>query len=241
MARPRPIHLAALVGIGLLGSCSSEARSCNLEASAIVLHATVIDDDDGVEIEIELETGVGDDEAIGTPLTLCSDGGERLEVNGRSAEQVRVLGRVYYVVEFDEPETTYVIEYTRDDGTISAELTMPPTVEITVPIEDQVITRSEPFTINWEPSWPEHAMMLAIEDQIGSDCLEGLGYSTEVDDLGGATIAANLLESGPNTDATCTAWIALTRTSVAVYPDALHEGGSIEGYVKRRRRFSSSG
>jgi hypothetical protein len=241
MARPRPIHLVALVGVGLLGACSSEARSCDLEASAIVLHATVIDGDEGVEIEVELETGVVGDEAIGTGLTLCGETGERLEINGRETEQVRVLGRVYYVVEFDQPETSYVIEYFRDDGTITTELTMPPTLAISLPAEDQVIPRSEPLTIGWEPSWPDHPMTLAIEDQVGSDCLEGLGYTTEVDDVGGATIAANLVESGPNTDATCTAWISLTRTSIAEYPDALHEGGSIEGYVKRRRRFSSSG
>jgi hypothetical protein len=241
MARLRPIQLGMLVGIGSLGSCSTEARSCNPEASAIVLHATVTDGDEGMEIEIELETGVVDGEEVGTPLSLCSEAGEVIEVNGRAAEQVRVLGRVYYVVEFEAPETEYVIKYVRDDGTITASLTMPPTLAITEPAEDQVIARSAPFGISWDPTWPEHPIMLAIEDQIGSDCLEGLGYTSEIDDLGSATIAANQLESGPEIDATCTAWVSLTRSSVAAYPDALHEGGSVEGYVKRRRRFSSSG
>jgi hypothetical protein len=241
MARPRPIALVGAVGIALLGGCSTEPRSCNLEASAIVLHATVTDGDEGVEIEIELEIGVDDEESIGTPLSLCEEAGETIMVNGRPAEQVRVLGRIYYVVEFEEPETTYTIDYVRDDGTITAELTMPPTLAITMPAEEAQASRSLPLDVAWEPTWPEHTIMLAIEDQIGSDCLEGLGYSMEIEDLGGATIAANQLESGPDSDATCTVWIALTRTSVAAYPEALHGGGSIEGYVKRRRRFTSSG
>jgi hypothetical protein len=239
-ARVRPIQLAVASGIGLLSSCSTEPRSCNLEPSAIAMFATVTDGDEGVEIEIELEIGIDDEESIGTPLSLCAEAGEVIEVNGRAAEQVRVLGRIYYVIEFEDPETTYTIAYVRDDGTITAELTMPPTLDITTPAEDQMIPRSEPLSIAWEPTWPDHPIMVAIEDQIGSDCLEGLGYSTEVDDVGSATIVANQLESGPDTDASCTAWIALTRTSVAAYPDALHESGSIEGYVKRRRRFTSS-
>ncbi|MFV8750798.1 hypothetical protein ACNOYE_09630 [Nannocystaceae bacterium ST9] len=243
MVRSRPIQLAALAGLGLLGSCSREARSCDLQASAIVLYATVTDGDDGVEVEIELETGLDEGDSIGTPLSLCSEAGERLEVNGSLAEQVRVLGHVYYVVEFDDPQSSYVIDFVRDEGTITAELAMPPTFEIGEPAEDAVIARSEPIPITWSPTWPEHTISLAIEDRIGSDCLAGLGYTSEVDDLGGVMVGANQLETGASAkaDDTCKAWIALTRSSVAPYPEALHEGGSIEGYVKRRRRFRSSG
>lgn len=241
MSRPRSIQLAALVGIGLLASCSTETHSCNLETSAIVLHATVTDHDEGVEVEIELELGDGDDDSIGTPLSLCTESGEQLEVNGHPAKQVRVLGRVYYLVDFPEPEATYTIVYVRDEGTITTQLMMPPTLAITMPAEDAEVSRAEALSIGWDPSWPEHAMTLAIEDEIGSDCLEGLGYASEVDDMGAVTIAANQVESGPDSAATCTAWIALTRTSAAAYPDELHEGGSVEGYVKRRRRFTSKG
>ncbi len=245
-SRPRALFLAGLGGLGLLGSlasCSSEARSCDLESSAIVMVATVIDGDEGVEVEIELEAGVDQGESEGTPLALCGESGERIEVNGRAAEQVRVLGRFYYVVEFEEPEASFVIEYVRDQGTISAELVMPPTFEISAPAEDTEIARAEPIPIEWSPTWPEHAITLAIEDRIGSDCLEGLGYTTEIEDLGSVLIGANQLESGPSAkaDGMCEAWIALTRSSIATYPAELHEGGSIEGYVKRRRRFVSSG
>lgn len=242
---PSPVSLSAsaalLGGLGLLAACAVEPRSCELESNAIVLHATVTDGDRGVEVELELEAAAEGDEP-GTPLTLCVESGEQLRVNGRSAKQVRALGQVFYTVEFDAPETTYTVEYVRDDETIELALEMPPTFEISTPTEDQIIPRSEPIMVSWSPTWPDHMIQIAVEDRVGSDCLEGLGYSTEAQDLGTATIGANSIEAGAAKAAeTCKAWIAITRSSVGTYPSQLHEGGSFEGYVKRRRRFQSSG
>jgi hypothetical protein len=129
----------------------------------------------------------------------------------------------------------------RDDETLTLELDMPPTFEILAPSEDEIIPRSQPIPVEWTPTWPDHAIAIGVEDRVGSDCLEGLGYSTEVDDLGSATIGAYMIEAGKADAETCKAWVAITRTSVGSYPDGLHEGGTVEGYVKRRRRFLSSG
>ncbi len=241
MASARPLRLAALAGIGSLAGCSANPRSCDLEASAIVLYATVTDTDEGVEVELKLETGVDVDDSSGTPLSLCTDAGERLEVNGLPAKEQRVLGQIYYVIDSSAPMAIYTIDYVRDEGTISIELEMPPTLELLAPTEGAAIPRAEPIMVSWTPSWPGNTISLALEDRIGSDCLAGLGYSTEVDDQGQATIAANMLEAGKDPASDCKAWISLTRSSVAAYPKELHEGGSIEGYVKRRREFLSSG
>jgi len=121
MASARPLRLAALAGIGSLAGCSANPRSCDLEASAIVLYATVTDTDEGVEVELKLETGVDVDDSSGTPLSLCTDAGERLEVNGLPAKEQRVLGQIYYVIDSSAPMAIYTIDYVRDEGTISIE------------------------------------------------------------------------------------------------------------------------
>ncbi len=232
--------MGVLAPLGLVLACGVEPRSCDLDSSAIVVHATITDADHGVEVEIELEAA-GEDDSPGTPLTLCPETGEQLRVNNRSTKQVRALGHVYYTLEFPEPEATYTIEYVRDDETLTLELDMPPTFEILAPSEDEIIPRSQPIPVEWSPTWPDHAIAIGVEDRVGSDCLEGLGYSTEVDDLGSATIGAYMIEAGKADAETCKAWVAITRTSIGSYPDGLHEGGTVEGYVKRRRRFLSSG
>ena len=143
MASARPLRLAALAGIGSLAGCSANPRSCDLEASAIVLYATVTDTDEGVEVELKLETGVDVDDSSGTPLSLCTDAGERLEVNGLPAKEQRVLGQIYYVIDSSAPMAIYTIDYVRDEGTISIELAMPPTLELLAPTEGAAIPRAD--------------------------------------------------------------------------------------------------
>lgn len=222
-----------------LGSCGLEARSCDLATNAIVLRATVTDSDEDLEVELELETG-GSEEGPGTALELCSDSGEVLRVNGEDAKPVRVLGQLYYTVELDERAELYTIEFVREAETIRVDLELPPPFSIVAPVEDQEVPRGETFDITWEPDWPGHMISLAIEDEIGSDCLEGLGFTQDIEDLGASTLAANKLEAGTAAAETCKAWVSLTRSASAAYPSELHEGGSIEGFVKRRRRFLSS-
>ncbi|PRQ08227.1 hypothetical protein [Enhygromyxa salina] len=229
----------ALLALGAI-ACSDTPRSCDLSTSALVLQATVSDLDDGVAVEIELETAgeTGSPGGSGTTLALCPDA-DRLEVNGVVAEELYALGHRYYVVSFDESASSYEISLQRNDNTsVSAIVEMPPTLEISEPGGGSTRSRGEPIEIGWTPSWSGHQINLAIEDEIGSSCIEGLGYDSDIDDTGSFSVGANALIGG-SAASTCEVTLTLTRVLEAEYPAELAAGGSITAIVKRRRLFTS--
>ncbi|KIG12754.1 hypothetical protein DB30_01112 [Enhygromyxa salina] len=229
----------ALLALGAV-ACADTPRSCDLATSALVLQATISDLDDGVEVEIELETAgdAGSAGGPGTTLALCHDA-DHLEVNGVRAEELYALGHRYYVVQFDQSESSFEISLQRNDGTdVSATVQMPPALEITAPSDGTARPRGEPLEVSWTPNWTGHQLNLAIEDEIGSSCIEGLGYEAEVDDTGSFIVAANELVGG-GAISSCEVTLTLTRALEAEYPAALAPGGSISAIVKRRRVFTS--
>ncbi|MFO7561110.1 MAG: hypothetical protein R6X02_00600 [Enhygromyxa sp.] len=232
MLEPRTI---ALMALGAMASgCASEARSCDLDTDAIVMRATVNDLGDRVEVEVEFESGGVE----GAALTLCPDR-DRLEVNGVEASMLRVLGHVYYVVEFaDAAVRDYEIALQRSDAqSVSVVVELPPIIEVLTPAPDSSHSRAAPLEVSWEPAWPEGSLALAVEDAVGSDCLEELGVSYEVEDTGSYTLSAHSLVSGSG--GSCELTLALTRSVAVEYPATLHEGGQIAGFVRRRQPFTS--
>jgi hypothetical protein len=229
----------ALLALGAC-ACADTPRSCDLETSALVLHATISDLDDGVEVEVELETASDKDPdaSSGTTLALCPDA-DHLEVNGIAAREVHALGHRYYVVHFDQPESSYEISLRRNDGeSVTMLVDTPPTLEITEPPDAVTRSRAQPIEIGWMPGWPGQQINLAIEDKIGSSCIEGLGVDIDVEDAGSYSVAGNALVGG-GTTTSCAVTLTLTRVLEAEYPAALAEGGKVSAVVKRRRLFTS--
>lgn len=224
-----------LLGATALG-CASEARSCDLDTDAIVMWATISDLGDRVEAEIEFEAAG----AEGAALALCPDR-DRLEVNGVEASSVRALGHVYYTVEFEGASVgEYEITLSRDDAkSVSVTVELPPSFEIVSPAANSTHSRGASLDIGWDPPWPGGVMELAVEDEVGSECIEALGIAYEVEDTGSYTVAPFMLTSGGE-GGTCDVTLALTRSGIVDYPSGLHEGGEIAGFVRRRQPFTST-
>jgi hypothetical protein len=219
----------------VLGSCGDEVLSCGLLNESVAMHATVADNKTGVHVEIQLSTG--DEDGPGTALTLCD--GESIAVNGEPAVLSRVLGELYYTVEFAEPTPSYEIEFTRElQDDVVARIDMPEAFTIDAPAEDSPHSRAEPLEVLWSPAREGEVIELAVEDEIGSSCIEGLGLELEVPDSGSYTVAGGSLVGGEMAEA-CQVWIALTRAATGEYPGELHPSGRITGYVKRRHGFRS--
>lgn len=200
------------------------------------MFATVIDDDDGVEIEVEFSTDLIDN--AGTSLELCPES-DQLRINDREPREVRALGHLYYVVEFSEPQPEVRISLTRGDSEeIVALAQTPPSFVIDGPALESSHSRADDLAIAWSPPWDGQEVELAIEDKIGSDCIEGLGYELVVDDSGSFVLPANTLVSGEG-GGSCEVKVSLTRVLESSYPEQLAPSGSITAVVNRRLPFNS--
>jgi hypothetical protein len=232
MLEVRTIALMVL-GAMTLG-CGSEVRSCDLDTDAIVMWATVNDVGDRVEVEVEFESAGVE----GAALALCPDR-DRIEVNGVEASMIRALGHVYYVVEFSGVSVRdYEITLQRSNAqSMSVVVELPPNIDVLAPEPNTSHSRGAPLEISWDPPRPGEMLGLAVEDTVGSDCLEMLGVNYEVEDLGAYTISAYSLLSGSG--GSCDVTLALTRSVAVEYPAELHEGGRVAGYVRRRQPFTS--
>lgn len=231
--------LVLVLGAMTLG-CASEVRSCDLATDAIVMWATVNDVDGRIEVEVEFENAAIE----GSSLELCPDR-DRVEVNGTEASAIQALGHVYYVLELDGSASAREVEIVlqrADPPSVSAIVELPPTIEtiemISQDPQNDGHSRAAPLEIAWTPAWPGGTLGLAVEDAVGSDCLESLGVSYDVEDIGSYTISAHTLVS--STGGTCELTLALTRSVLAEYPAELHEGGRVAGFVRRRQPFTST-
>ncbi|NVB38321.1 hypothetical protein G6O69_10805 [Pseudenhygromyxa sp. WMMC2535] len=238
-ALPAALALATASALATGLGCSDEISACDLDSSAIAMRATITDDGERVEVQIVLEVGNDGAEGTATQLSLCE--ADALSVNGETTELERALGQRYYTVEFDERADSYSIELERSgyDPAV-ATVEMPPELEILAPAEGSEHPRSEPLEFSWSPIWEGHTLELAVEDEIGSSCIVGLGLEYEVDDTGSYVVPADALLNTLPSQSTCDVWAALTRTAEGDYPEQLHASGSVIATVKRRHRFSSS-
>ena len=225
---------ALLLGATSL-SCATEPRSCDLDTDALRMWAIVNDLGDAVEIEVEFEaSGVE-----GVTLTLCPER-DLLEINGVVAEEVRALGHVHYTVELEQAQDSYEIALTRDaTPPVTAVVEMPPSFAILSPEPGSMWSRNAPLEVSWDPPWPGGLIEVAIEDTIGSDCIDEFGVRYEVEDSGSFIIAGASLAS-TEMGVACDVTLALTRRVVANYPPELHAGGEITGFVRRRQPFTST-
>jgi hypothetical protein len=227
--------LAAWMAIGLsLAGCSDTPYSCKIDNATLLLRATVseldaVDGQPRVRVEVELEAA-GGELGTGTTLALCPDE-DRLAVNGVETDELNALGHLYYVAEFTSREPSYDITLTRpnhEDVVITIEL--PPSFEIEEPDASLDHSRSAALDIAWSPAWLDHQLALSVADEIGSACIDGLGFDLDVDDSGSYSVPAGTLVG----TGTCQVTISLTRLAEAPYPASLAPGGNATAIVKRR-------
>lgn len=223
------LAVAALVGI----SGCSEEPACNLDASAIAMQVFVIDRDEEVEVDVVLEAI---EDGASTPLVLCTQDDE-LTVNGEVMKLVRVLGQLYYVTTFESAQAEYSVEFTRKSATHVATVEPPPGFTIDAPALDSSHSRSADLAVSWSPAWDGQLAEVAVEDAIGSTCIDGLGVHDDVEDDG-----EHVFEAGRLTgmDAACEVDLVITRVSAGVVPSELHPRSDIFAIVSRRRPFLSS-
>ena len=217
--------IAALASLAL--GCSNEPQTCDLATSELWMSATISDLNGTVEVEIEFESA---DRA--TTLELCPDR-DKLTVNGAKLESIRVFGEQYYRVEFDSAESNYEIRLERsgaEDATIS--FAMPPSFEILAPTANASVSRSEPLTLEWAPSWPGEEIQVAVLDDIGSSCIEGLGVFAMVPDEGSYAIGGSSL-AATDIGQECEVALILTRTRVEDHPAGRFAGGAVSGVLSR--------
>lgn len=234
---------ALFAGLVLATGCSEKGpRSCDLDTDALVMLATVSETDVGVEIEIEFETATTDTEMLGTALALCP-GSDSLTVNGMALEERLTLGHLYYYLkvepEDEAPEYTILLERKdKDQPNVEASIRMPPTFEFTTPAAGSQHSRAAELDVSWGPAWPDNTIELDIVDEIGSTCINGLGYYVDpVEDSGNYTVPANAL-SGP-AGGSCDVTIVATRVLEAPYPEVLAPGGGLTAVVTRGLPFQS--
>lgn len=235
----RPAALTFLVGLVTSApGCSTEPRACEIETSKIAMYTFVENTGDGAVVDISLEIATG--EGAGTQLELCPDK-ETITVNDREATLVRALGQVYYEVEFSTASSAYEVGLQRTDfADAVATIEMPPSFEVESPAPGSEHARSADLEIAWSPAWDGGVIDVAVEDEIGSSCIAGLGVELEVDDAGAYTLPAGALIGGTSGTQSCEVWISLARWAVGEYPPQLHADGAVVGVVKRRHAFVST-
>jgi hypothetical protein len=232
MIDPRTL-LVGVLGAATAG-CGTDVESCDIDTKSMIMWATITDLGEGVDIEVSFELP-GE---AGTPLALCPER-DRLEINGVETSQVRALGHLYYTAKFSTAAETYEIVLVRDGApNVSATVEMPPGFEILEPAADSSHPRGAALEVSWAPERSSNMIELAIEDAIGSDCIEGFGVAYEVADIGSYSVEGNSLVAGAE-GGSCEVTLALTRSVVADYPTQFHTGGSISAFVRRDRPFIS--
>lgn len=216
------------------GGCSDNAtHSCRVPNDELQMRATV-SELDAVEgeprVRVEIELAVVGESGTSSTVALCPDG-DGLEVNGVETTELSSLGHLYYIAEFDDREPSFEIMLTRPDhGDVALTIELPPSFEISMPAADTELPRDAALDIAWSPAWPDHQLALAVADEIGSACIDGLGIELDVDDTGMYTVPAGALVGMGS----CQVTISLTRLAEASYPSSLAPGGNATAIVKRR-------
>lgn len=222
-----------------IGACTDATHSCTVENERLLLRATVseldaVEGEPRVRAEIELEA-IGDEPGASTTLELCPDS-DRLEVNGVETQELNTLGHLYYIAEFPTREESYEISLTRPDHEdVNITIELPPSFEFAFPEVNAELPRSAALDIFWSPAWTDHQLALAVVDEIGSACIDGLGVELDVEDTGMFSLPAGTLTGSGS----CQVTISLTRLAEAAYPSSLAPGGNATAIVKRRRVVNS--
>lgn len=217
----------------------SQGRSCDLQAEAISMAATVIDDDEGVEVELGLEAG--DMSGVGTSLKLCDTEGESVMVNGKPLTLTETYaGNYKYRHAFDQAQDVYTFELRvgSDEQEITADLEPPPQFSIDAPLSGAELGRGEDAQLAWSPPVAGETIKIElIDDELL--CLED--WEAETEDDGTHVIpAGTIVRTDPDTpDGACQAEYLFTRQRTGPYPSELAAGGSLEAFVRRGVRFAS--
>ena len=234
----KPWRVAVSCCAFLAAGCVVQGETCEINTSQISMHATAIDGDRGIAVEIELEEG--DMTGVATSLELCAEQDERIEVNDRAAELREIFGVFRYVVTFDEPQESYRIEFERPGRgqEIVAEVVAPAQFQIDGPASDETISRRVPVPITWSPAGAAEDLLEIELERRDVLCLDA--WSVETEDDGEFTVPAGaLVASDPMGPPTCEAEYVITRRTEGSYPAELSPGGEIEAFVKRKLRFTS--
>lgn len=235
-----PLARCTLVALALgVSACNDTPYSCRVDNATLLLRATVSELDPvagepRVRVEVEFEAA-GAEPGMGTTLALCPDE-DLLEINGVETEERSALGHLYYVAEFKSREPSYEISLERPSHEdVSFTIELPPSFDISLPDPSVDHPRNAALDIAWSPAWPDHQLGLSVADEIGSACIDGLGFELDIDDSGMYSVAAGTLVG----TGACQVTVTLTRIAEAAYPASLADGGNATAIVKRRLVINS--
>ncbi len=223
--------------IALEAGCGDQ-QTCDLDSENIVLRAVIIDDDDGIEAEVELGDNSDDDFAS---LSLCADAGDTLLVNNVELEEVRSGEHYFYVATFAEPAEEYTVTFSRDTTgeTFTANVVPPPGFDIDTPLPLSEQSRHQPLELSWTPPGPDE-VRLKLNDELGVDCIEE-GLDQPVPDTGDFVVPPDSLVAGADLppSGACDIELSLSRRSIGEVSAGLSSQSTIDALVNRRTHFLS--
>lgn len=216
------ILILSLPLTGLL-ACES-VESSDLKTSGMYAQLTARADGSGsTRAEAVLKVG-GSTSNTFVKLTA----GDELMVSAGGAEQAmseQNIGDVYsYTSDFDFDEEgtafTFSLERAEDESAPESVATLPAPLEITAPVADEVVSRSEDdLVITWSGSGEADD----LEVTVSGDCF--VGYWKAVDDGGTHTIDKGTIESFESQDdESCDAEVAVWRKQTGTLDPAYGEG-----------------
>ncbi len=241
----QPATWLVLLGITpLVAACglAAGADTCDRDLGEILMFATAVDNGGTMRAEVELRDG----SVLAEPLSLCKS--DDLRILATAPEEVEHGGRIVYAVtlEVEDSSRNIDVEYDRDGDRIAFTLGLPASFEVTSPLADSDVPRSEDYTLAWNPPNPGGEMHIGVLEEIGFGvCLttevESHTYKdpegVAVDDDGNWVVPADTISGATRDRCDATYWF--TRQNEAAYPDALYPGGALVAQTTRSIAFTS--
>jgi hypothetical protein len=244
------VRSSALVAFfALVVGCADAGadETCSVPTDELAVVAAVVDNGVTLRAEVELSTEGVDGPR---PLSLCTVKGKQdtLQIEGGEPEVVeRPDGSIYASTLDQTTVRTVIVDLARKEhASLVLTIELPPSFEVVAPVVGAEISRSAELLLEWMPANPGAQMRIELAEEIGNGvCLETLvaehdykGLAgVDIEDDGNWKIPAEAIDGGARDH--CDASYRFTRVLGTPYPEALGDGGYLEGRVERVVPFVS--
>lgn len=238
-----------VASFALLAGCADTDGddTCEIPTDALAVVAAVVDNGVTLRAEVELSTEGIDGPR---PLSLCTKKGKQdtLQIDGGEPEVVeRPDGSIYASTLQETTARTVTVDLARTEHeSLMLSIELPPSFDVVAPVAGAEVSRSMELLLEWTPANPGGQMRIELAEEIGNGvCLEtmvadhdykGLA-GVDIEDDGDWKIPAEVIDGGARDR--CDASYRFTRVLGSPYPEALGDGGYLEGRVERVVPFVS--
>jgi len=231
----------AVVGGVLLAGCAEDVDSENVKTNGMYADFSVTGRGDG-QSEVRAAILIGGSSSntyaklsAGDVLSATS-GTEThtLTEIGGTVGDVHIYGATFDGADADQP---FNIAFDRadDDSAPESNSVLPAPFEITAPVADVEVSRTEALTVTWTPSTSS-----AVEIDLDGDCVI-LDSHNASSDTGSHTFEANSIRPSAGKDGdTCNVEIVVTTRKSGNVDPAFGEGGRFNAHQSRSITFRST-